>query len=90
LETAAVPLHDVVIADDALVDKAADPTEIFGGRTPSLFRFARSMAEAAIVVGQEATQELVGGGQVGGACEAEFTSKAILKSALKRSMWSLA
>ncbi len=31
LETAAVPLHDVVIADDALVDEAADAAEIFLG-----------------------------------------------------------
>src|ERR1700676_2456693 len=81
LETAAVPLHDVVIADDALVDEAADATEIFGGRTPSLFRFSRSMAEATIVVGQEAAQDVVGGGQISGADEAEFTGKAILKSA---------
>jgi len=35
------------------------------------------MAEAAIVVGQEATQDLIGGGQVGGAHEAEFTGKAV-------------
>jgi hypothetical protein len=81
LETAAVPLHDVVIADDALVDEAADATEIFGRRTPSLFRFSRSMAEATIVVGQEAAQDVVGGGQIGGPDEAEFTGKAILKSA---------
>ena len=56
-------------------------TEIFGGRTPSLFRFSRSMAEAAIVVGQQATQDRIGGGQVGGAHEAEFAGKAVLKSA---------
>src|SRR5713226_6708188 len=52
LETAAVPLHDVVIADDALVDEAADAAEIFGGRAPSLFRFSGSAAEAAVVVGK--------------------------------------
>jgi len=32
LETAAVPLHNIVIADDALMDEAADATEIFGSR----------------------------------------------------------
>src|SRR5258708_1573111 len=32
LETATVPLHHVVIADDALVDEAADAAEIFGGQ----------------------------------------------------------
>jgi hypothetical protein len=66
-------LHDVVITDDALVDEAADATEIFGRCTPSLFRFSRRMAEATIVVGQEAAQDVVGGGQIGGADEAEFT-----------------
>ncbi len=80
-ETAAVPLHDVVIADDALVDEAADAAEIFGGRAPSLFRFSGSAAEAAVVVGQEAAQDIVGGDQIGGADEAEFTGKAVLKSA---------
>jgi hypothetical protein len=81
LETAAVPLHNIVIADDALMDEAADATEIFGGRTPSLFRFSGSATEATIVVGQETAQDLTGGGQIGGAREAEFTGKAILKSA---------
>jgi hypothetical protein len=81
LETAAVPLHDVVIADDALVDKATDTAEIFKGRAPGLFGFSRSAAEATIVVGKEAAQNVVGGGQIGGAREAEFTGKAILKSA---------
>src|SRR5256885_17037907 len=47
LETAAVPLPDVVIADDALVDEAADAAAIFGGRAASLFRFSGSAAEAA-------------------------------------------
>src|ERR1700730_4625653 len=72
---------NIVIADDALVDKAADAAEIFGGRTPSLFRFSRSATEATIVVGQETAQDLAGGGQIGGAREAEFTGKEILKSA---------
>src|SRR5258707_15481125 len=53
LETAAGPLHDVVIADEALVDEAADAGEIFWGRGPSLFRFSGGAAE--------------GGGRGGGA-----------------------
>jgi hypothetical protein len=77
LETAAVPLHDIVIADDALVDEAADATEIFGGHTPSLFRFSRGPTEATIVVRQKAAQDLGGGSQIGGAREAQFTGKAI-------------
>src|SRR5260221_9244369 len=76
LETAAVPLHDVVIADDALVDEAADAAEIFGGRAPSLFRFSGSAAEAAVVVRQGAGQDIVGGDQNGGAAQAGVTGKA--------------
>jgi hypothetical protein len=45
----APPLHDVVIADDALVNAAADAAEMFGSHAPSLFRFSRSAAEAAVV-----------------------------------------
>src|SRR5260370_1666880 len=67
LETAAVPLHDVVIAYDALVDEAADAAEIFGGRAPSLFRFSGSAAEAAVVDGEEEGRGNVCGGQNGGA-----------------------
>src|SRR5258707_4488335 len=64
LETAAVPLHDVVIADDALVDEAADAAEIFGGRAPSLFRFSGSAAEAADARGEVAARETQVGGQI--------------------------
>jgi len=35
LETAAVPLHDVVVADRALVLKAADTFQVLGSGTPS-------------------------------------------------------
>ena len=65
LEAASVPLHDVVVADRALVMKAADAIKIFGSGTPGLFRLARRATEAAVVVGQEAAQDLVGGGQIG-------------------------
>src|SRR5438552_1450615 len=82
LETAAVPLHDVVIAEDALVDEAADAAEIFGGRAPSLFRFSGSAAEAAVVVGQEPAQDIVGGDPIGGAEEAELWA-AIFEPAMK-------
>src|ERR1700693_5518055 len=81
LETAGAPFHNNVLAEDALLDVGGDATEIFVGRTPSLFRFSGSATEATIVVGQETAQDLTGGGQIGGAREAEFTGKAILKSA---------
>jgi hypothetical protein len=61
LEAASVPLHDVVVADAAWVMKAADAVEIFGSGPPSLFCLARRASEAAVVVGQEAAQDLVAG-----------------------------
>ena len=64
LETASVPLHDVVVADDAFVMEAADAVEVFGSGTPGLFRIARRTTEAAVVVGQETAQDLVGGVQI--------------------------
>src|SRR5450759_756736 len=81
LEAATVPLHDVVVADRALVMKATDTIEIFGSGTPGLFRLARGASEAAVIVGQEATQDLVGGGQVIGAGQTQLAGEAILKGA---------
>src|SRR5665213_2049878 len=65
LEAATVPLHDVVVADAALVHKATDAVEVCGSRAPGGFRFARGAAEAAIVVGQEAAQHRVGAVWIG-------------------------
>ena len=76
-----IPLHDVVVADRALVMKAADAIEVFGSGTPSFFRIARGSTEAAVVVGQEAAQDLVGGVEIGGTGQAEFAGETILKSA---------
>ena len=81
LETASVPLHDVVVADAALVMKAADAIQIFGSGTPSLLRIARRTTEAAVVVGQEAAQDLVGGAQIVRTGQTQFTGEAILKRA---------
>jgi hypothetical protein len=81
LEAASIPLHDVVVADAALVMKAADALEIFGSGSPSFFCFARCTAEAAVVVVQEAAQDLVGGVQIMGAGQAQLAGEAILKGA---------
>lgn len=81
LKTTALPLHDVVVADRALVLKAADAVEIVRSRAPSLFAIASSVGEAAIVVGQEAREDPVGSGQIGGADQAEFAGEAVLKGA---------
>jgi hypothetical protein len=66
LKTSSVPLHDVVVADQAFVMEAADVVEVFGGGTPRGFGFARRATEAPVVVRQEAAQDLVGGDQIGG------------------------
>ena len=81
LEAASVPLHDVVVADAALVMKAADAVEIFGSGPPSFFCFARCATEAAVVVGQEAAQDLVGGVQIVGAGQTQLAGETILKGA---------
>ena len=60
LERAALPLHDVVVADAAFVYEAADAVEVFWGGAPGGFCFARGAAEAAVVVGQEAAQDRIG------------------------------
>src|SRR6201984_539099 len=52
LETAAFPLHDVVVADDALVHEAADALKIFWSGPPRGGLFARLPGKAAGVVGE--------------------------------------
>src|ERR1700676_2139556 len=81
LETASVPLHDIVVADAALVTKAADAIEIFGSGTPGFFRIARCTTEAAVVVGKKTAQDLIGRCNVGCASQTEFAGKAILEGA---------
>src|SRR6266404_5675336 len=81
LEAASIPLHDIVVADAALVMKAADAIQIFGSGTPSLFRIARCASEAAVVVGQEVVKDLVGGTQIRCTGQAEFAGEAVLKGA---------
>src|SRR6058998_2197256 len=53
LQALAFPLHDVVIADHALMDEATDAVQIAGSRAPSGGGFARRAGEAAIVIGDE-------------------------------------
>src|ERR1700674_3144905 len=81
LETASVPLHDVVVADRALVMKAADAIQILRSGTPGFFRLAGRTAEAPVVVGQEAAEDFVGRFHFGCTGEAEFAGEAILKGA---------
>src|ERR1700688_406332 len=81
LEALAFPLHDVVVADHALVDEAADAVQVLGSRAPGSLRLARSASEAAIVVGQEKTEHGVGGIQIARLSEANFAAQTILQYA---------
>jgi len=63
--------------------KAADAIEVFGSGPPSLFCFAWRTSEAAVVVGQEAAQNLVGGVQIVGTGLAQLAGETILKGAPK-------
>src|SRR5258708_10426838 len=47
LEAAACPLHDVVVADGAFVDEAADPFETFRSGAPGGGVFARQPGKTA-------------------------------------------
>src|SRR6202045_5561593 len=62
LEALAVPLHDVVVADHALMNEAADAIQVFGGGTPCGLHFTRPAAGA----GGITRQEEAGGGVRGG------------------------
>ena len=81
LEAAALPLHDVVVADDAFMQEAADAVDIFRSGPPRGGRFARRPGETAVVVGDEFAQHDVGGVEVLSGVEAEFTAQAILQHA---------
>ncbi len=81
LEAAALPLHDVVVADDAFVPERADALELIRSGAPGSGGVARGPREAAVVVGDEVPQHSVGGVQVGGLGEAEFAAQAVLEDA---------
>src|SRR5208283_1766983 len=81
LEAAAFPLYDVVIADDAFMQEAADALETFRSRAPSAFLFARLPGETAVVVGDEPSQNGIGRVDVGGLGQAQFAGEAILQHA---------
>lgn len=60
LEAAAIPLHDVVLADGAFVHEAADALEALWCGPLGGLRFAGFFGETAIVVGDELAQHGVG------------------------------
>src|SRR5271166_5143271 len=83
LEALALPLHDVVVADHALMNEATDSVEIFRSRTPCGLHFTRTAGEAAVVVSHENAQHGIGGVQIAGLSQAEFAGEAVLEHAPK-------
>jgi len=81
LKAASIPLHDIIVADHAFVSEATDAFQVVGSLSPSFRGVARSAGEAAIVVGEEAAQDAVGGIQIVGLSQAEFAGETILKHA---------
>src|SRR5229473_1817092 len=59
LKATAFPLHDVVVADGAFVQEAADAVETFRSRTPGGCVFPRLPGETAAVVGDEGDAQLL-------------------------------
>ena len=83
LESTAVPLHDIVVADDAFVAEGTDALEIVGSGSPSLGGVARGAREATIVVGDELVQDPVGRIHIASLGQAQFAGEAILQHAPK-------
>ena len=81
LQPLTVPLHDVVVADDALVSEATDAFQILRCRTRRLLRIARRARETPIVIGDELLQHGVGGIEIASGGLAEFAGEAILQRA---------
>jgi len=79
LEALAVPLHDVVVADHALMNEAADAIQVFGGGTPCGLHFTRPAGEAAVVVGEKEAEHGVGGVQIAGLRQTELAGEAVLE-----------
>jgi hypothetical protein len=80
VETAPLPLHDVVVADDPRGVVAPDAVQIAACESPGSFRLAGRSSEAAVVVSNRAHQVAVGGVEIAGAGQAEFADQAIVKN----------
>jgi len=81
LEALAFPLHDVIVADHALVNETADAIQVFRGWTPSGLQVTGTASKAAVVVGQEDAQHGVGGSEIASLSESELAGEAILEDA---------
>src|SRR5258708_31131844 len=79
LEASALPLHDVVVTNHALVHQAADTIEDLRSSTPRGFFFARLPSETAVVVGAELSQHGIGGVPGPGSCPAHVPCLALFQ-----------
>jgi hypothetical protein len=76
-----VPLHDVVVADDAFMPERTNALEIGGSGPPRFGGIARGAREATIVVGDELTQDQVGRVAIARMGQAKFADQAIWQHA---------
>src|SRR5258707_3036169 len=77
LEALALPLHDVVVADDTFMNEANDAIQILRSRTPSGRSRTRRPGEAAVVVGEGGTQNGNCGIQIKSARPAQVAAEAV-------------
>ena len=77
----ALPLHDVIVADHARVDEAADAVQILRGGAPCGVHFAGPASEAAVLIGHENAQHGVGGIQMASLSQTKFAAEAVLEHA---------
>src|SRR6202451_4858374 len=81
LEATPLPLHDIVVADDAFVHEAADPFETFWNGPPGGLHFARRSGETAIVISDELAQYGVSRVDVVCFSQAQFAGETVLEHA---------
>jgi len=81
LQPLAIPLHDVIVADDAFVGEAADAFQILWSRAPGLFGSAGRASEAAVVIGNEPPQYGVGRVEIASIGQAKFAGETVLQHA---------
>src|SRR5271154_3885050 len=81
LEALALPLDDVVVADHALMNEAADAVQVFRRGAPRGLCFAGTAGEAAVVVRHENAQHGVGGIEIAGLSQAGVAAQKILQHA---------
>src|ERR1700675_3296212 len=77
LEATTLPLHDIVIADDAFVHGTADRFEAIRHGTPGWLLVTRSSGETTVVIGDELAQHGIGRVDVVCFSQSQFAREAI-------------